>query len=206
MEALRTDTFDVLLTDVQMPAMNGFDLLRLLRASNIPQAKTIPVIAVTARSDMKREEFLQHGFAGSLHKPFTVNELLAEIGVLQADIATVDAAPSSTLNFSALTAFSGDDPDAAKSILESFVTETRLNVDRLRQALETEDTDGIAAMGHKMLPLFTLLGANDLVTLLKELEASRGVPFDEKIKEKSLAALNLIEDILEQAFLFISSA
>lgn len=206
LEALRTDTFDVLLTDVQMPAMNGFDLLRLLRASNIPQAKIIPVIAVTARSDMKREEFLQHGFAGSLHKPFTVNELLAEIGVLQADIATVDAAPSSTLNFSALTAFSGDDPDAAKSILESFVTETRLNVDRLRQALETEDTDGIAAMGHKMLPLFTLLGANDLVTLLKELEASRGVPFDEKIKEKSLAALNLIEDILEQAFLFISSA
>ena len=206
LEALRTDTFDVLLTDVQMPAMNGFDLLRLLRASNIPQAKTIPVIAVTARSDMKREEFLQHGFAGSLHKPFTVNELLAEIGVLQADIATVDAAPSSTLNFSALTAFSGDDPDAAKSILESFVTETRLNVDRLRQALETEDTDGIAAMGHKLLPLFTLLGANDLVTLLKELEASRGVPFDEKIKEKSLAALNLIEDILEQAFLFISSA
>ena len=39
LEALRTDTFDVLLTDVQMPAMNGFDLLRLLRASNIPQAK-----------------------------------------------------------------------------------------------------------------------------------------------------------------------
>ena len=206
LEALRTDTFDVLLTDVQMPAMNGFDLLKLLRASNIPQAKTIPVIAVTARSDMKREEFLQHGFVGSLHKPFTVNELLAEIGVLQADIATVDAAPSSTLNFSALTAFSGDDPDAAKSILESFVTETRLNVDRLRQALETEDTDGIAAMGLKMLPLFTLLGANELVTLLKELEASRGVPFDEAVKEKSLAALSLIEDILEQAFLFISSA
>ena len=205
-EASPEGLYDLVFMDIQMPAMNGFDLLRLLRASNIPQAKTIPVIAVTARSDMKREEFLQHGFAGSLHKPFTVNELLAEIGVLQADIATVDAAPSSTLNFSALTAFSGDDPDAAKSILESFVTETRLNVDRLRQALETEDTDGIAAMGHKMLPLFTLLGANDLVTLLKELEASRGVPFDEKIKEKSLAALNLIEDILEQAFLFISSA
>lgn len=199
LEALRTDTFDVLLTDVQMPAMNGFDLLNLLRASNIPQAKTIPVVAVTARSDMKREEFLQHGFAGSLHKPFTVNELLTEIGVLQADIATVDTAPSSALNFSALTAFSGDDLDAAKSILESFVVETRLNVDRLRQALETEDTDGIAAMGHKMLPLFTLLGASELVTLLKELEASRGVPFDEKIKEKSLAALRLIGDILEQA-------
>ena len=199
LDALRSDTFDVLLTDVQMPAINGFDLLKLLRASNLPQAQTIPVIAVTARSDMKPEEFKEYGFAGCLHKPFTVNELLTEIGVLQADIATVDTAPSSALNFSALTAFSGDDPDAAKSILESFVVETRLNVDRLRQALETEDTDGIAAMGHKMLPLFTLLGASELVTLLKELEASRGVPFDEKIKEKSLAALRLIGDILEQA-------
>lgn len=216
LEALRTDTFDALLTDVQMPAMNGFDLLNLLRASNIPQAKTIPVIAVTARSDMQREEFLKHGFAGSLHKPFMVNELFAELDIekretglvtpqnhvetdaVQTDRGATEAAPVSALNFAALTAFSGDDPDAAKSILESFVTETRLNADRLRQALEAEDTDGIAAMGHKMLPLFTLLGANELVALLKELEASRGQVFSEKIKEKSFSALAQIEDIVVQ--------
>lgn len=216
LEALRTDTFDALLTDVQMPAMNGFDLLNLLRASNIPQAKTIPVIAVTARSDMQREEFLKHGFAGSLHKPFMVNELLAELDIekretglvtpqndigtnaVQTDKVATEAVPASALNFSALTAFSGDDPDAAKSILESFVTETRLNADRLRQALDVEDTDGIAAMGHKMLPLFTLLGANELVALLKELEASRGEVFSEKIKEKSFSALAQIEDIVVQ--------
>lgn len=216
LEALRTDTFDVLLTDVQMPAMNGFDLLNLLRASNIPQAKTIPVIAVTARSDMQCEEFLKHGFAGSLHKPFMVNELFAELdiekretglvtpqnhvetNVVQTDRIATEAVPASALNFSALTAFSGDDPDAAKSILESFVTETRLNADRLRQALDAEDTDGIAAMGHKMLPLFTLLGANELVALLKELEDSRGQVFSEKIKEKSFSALAQIEDVVAQ--------
>lgn len=216
LEALRTDTFDALLTDVQMPAMNGFDLLNLLRASNIPQAKTIPVIAVTARSDMQREEFLKHGFAGSLHKPFMVNELFVELDIekretglvtpqndigtnaVQTDKVATEAVPASALNFSALTAFSGDDPDAAKSILESFVTETRLNADRLRQALDVEDTDGIAAMGHKMLPLFTLLGANELVALLKELEASRGEVFSEKIKEKSFSALAQIEDIVVQ--------
>ena len=39
LDALRAETFDVLLTDVQMPAINGFDLLKLLRSSNIPQAK-----------------------------------------------------------------------------------------------------------------------------------------------------------------------
>ena len=75
-EQLRENHFDVLLTDVQMPAINGFDLLKLLRASNIPQAKTIPIIAVTARSDMNKAEFLEHGFAGCLHKPFTVKELI----------------------------------------------------------------------------------------------------------------------------------
>lgn len=216
LEALRTDTFDVLLTDVQMPAMNGFDLLNLLRASNIPQAKTIPVIAVTARSDMQREEFLKHGFVGSLHKPFMVNELFAELDIekretglvtpqnhvetdaVQTDRVATEAVPASALNFAALTAFSGDDPDAAKSILESFVTETRLNADRLRQALDAEDTDGIAAMGHKMLPLFTLLGANELVALLKELEDSRGQVFSEKIKEKSFSALAQIEDVVAQ--------
>ena len=42
-EQLRSSVFDVLLTDIQMPAINGFDLVKLLRASNIPQAKTIPV-------------------------------------------------------------------------------------------------------------------------------------------------------------------
>ena len=216
LEALRTDTFDVLLTDVQMPAMNGFDLLNLLRASNIPQAKTIPVIAVTARSDMQREEFLKHGFAGSLHKPFMVNERFAELDIekretglvtpqnhvemdaVQTDRIATEAVPVSALNFSALTAFSGDDPDAAKSILESFVTETRLNADRLRQALDAEDTDGIAAMGHKMLPLFTLLGADELVALLKELEDSRGQVFSGKIKEKSFSVLALIEDVVAQ--------
>ena len=117
---------------------------------------------------------------------------------VQTDKIATEAVPASALNFSALTAFSGDDPDAAKSILESFVTETRLNADRLRQALDVEDTDGIAAMGHKMLPLFTLLGANELVALLKELEASRGEVFSEKIKEKSFSALAQIEDIVVQ--------
>lgn len=41
-EQLRSSVFDVLLTDIQMPAINGFDLVKLLRASNIPQAKQSP--------------------------------------------------------------------------------------------------------------------------------------------------------------------
>lgn len=78
-EQLRTEKFDVLLTDIQMPAINGFDLLKLLRASNIPQAHEIPIIAVTARSEMDDQSLQAHGFAGCLHKPFTAKELLAVV-------------------------------------------------------------------------------------------------------------------------------
>ena len=39
-EQLRSSVFDVLLTDIQMPAINGFDLVKLLRASNIPVSYT----------------------------------------------------------------------------------------------------------------------------------------------------------------------
>lgn len=211
LDALRSGHFDVLLTDVQMPAINGFDLLELLRASNIPQAQTIPVIAVTARSDMKPEEFKAHGFAGCLHKPFTVNELLQElniegIGTSQElipqsgelpDSAIASSSPNCPYNFSALTAFSGDDSEAAKSILESFVSETRLNIERLQKAVDTADMDELAAVSHKMIPLFTLIGATELVEQLKILETSRGIPFTEEQEKRALRSLALIEDIIQ---------
>ena len=205
LDALRTATFDVLLTDVQMPAINGFDLLKLLRASNIPQAQSVPVIAVTARSDMQREEFTVHGFAGCLHKPFTVSELLHELDVEDKGVEVTEVSETSAFpgyKFSSLTAFSVDDPEAAKSILESFVAETRLNAERLQKAVENEDVDEMAAVSHKMIPLFTLIGATELVALLKLLETSHGVPFTGELKEHALAALVLIEDVITQATAF----
>ena len=202
LEALRREEFDVLLTDVQMPAMNGFDLLRLLRASNIPQAREIPVIAVTARSDMQREEFLRHGFSGCLHKPFTVRELLDEMrgkGGSASESPVTGKPGDGRLDFSKLTAFSGDDAAAARSILESFVEEMRLNIGRLHRALDAQDAEEVAAVGHKMLSLFTLLGADGLVTLLKDLEAGRGMPFCGETREKGRKVLGLVEEAVRQA-------
>lgn len=162
-EQLRTATFDLLLTDVQMPAINGFDLLKLLRASNLPQARTIPIFAVTARSDMERQHFLDHGFTGCLHKPFTVAEL---IEVVNAEVPTVD--------FSRLTAFSENDPEAAEAIIRTFIEETEKNIVQLEQAFIARNVDGVASMAHKLLPLYTLIGATRSVPLLAALERFRG--------------------------------
>ena len=187
-EQLRSSVFDVLLTDIQMPAINGFDLVKLLRASNIPQAKTIPVIAVTARSEMDKAALHEHGFAGCLHKPFTVKELLMTVneGQLSADEAhiTEDMATAG-INFSALTAYSEDDPEAASSIIQTFIEETGKNIERMQQALNDKEVDGIAAMAHKLLPLFTMIGADETITPLKWLEACRGEKFSERLFEES---------------------
>ena len=201
-EQLRSSVFDVLLTDIQMPAINGFDLVKLLRASNIPQAKTIPVIAVTARSEMDKAALHEHGFAGCLHKPFTVKELLMTVneGQLSADEAhiTEDMATAG-INFSALTAYSEDDPEAASSIIQTFIEETGKNIERMQQALNDKEVDGIAAMAHKLLPLFTMIGADETITPLKWLEASRGEKFSEKIEETTLNILEAVHKIISEA-------
>lgn len=207
-EQLRTSVFDVLLTDIQMPAINGFDLVKLLRASNIPQAKTIPVIAVTARSEMDKSALHEHGFAGCLHKPFTVKELLLTVneGQLSADEAHITEDMVNTgINFPALTAYSEDDPEAAYSIIQTFVEETKKNVERMQQALADKETDGIAAMAHKLLPLFTLIGASDAIAPLKFLESCRGESFSNEIGEATSTALATVCTIISEAENYLAS-
>lgn len=201
-EQLRSSVFDVLLTDIQMPAINGFDLVKLLRASNIPQAKTIPVIAVTARSEMDKAALHEHGFAGCLHKPFTVKELLLTVneGQLSADEAHITEDMGTVgINFSALTAYSEDDPEAAYSIIHTFIEETGKNVERMQQALNEKEVDGIAAMAHKLLPLFTMIGAEGTIAPLKWLEACRGEEFSEKIEETTFSTLEAVRKIISEA-------
>lgn len=74
-EQLKNRTFDLVFTDIQMPAMNGFELLHHLRNQDFAQAQSIPIIAITARGDMNENDFLQKGFAGMLQKPFNQSEL-----------------------------------------------------------------------------------------------------------------------------------
>ena len=59
-EQLKNRTFDLVFTDIQMPAMNGFELLHHLRNQDFAQAQSIPIIAITARGDMNEDDFLQN--------------------------------------------------------------------------------------------------------------------------------------------------
>jgi two-component system chemotaxis response regulator CheY len=78
LESARMVRPDLMLLDVNMPELNGFDLLREVKAS--PDIQQIPVIMLTA-SGMSRDiaEALAMGAADYITKPFSPAELLARV-------------------------------------------------------------------------------------------------------------------------------
>ena len=220
-EQLKNRTFDLVFTDIQMPAMNGFELLHHLRNQNFAQAQSIPVIAITARGDMNENDFLQKGFAGMLQKPFNQSELKKVVKNALNHLTVSDNIPDTSpvqkeahetsphtdqpYNFSPLTAFSEDDPEAAKEILRTFAQETQKNMEKLQTAISNKDMEALCATAHKMLPTFLMIEAQKAIPLLKWLEQQRGTqtytPEAEQAAEaviaetKQVLACKILKDI-----------
>lgn len=220
-EQLKSRTFDLVFTDIQMPAMNGFELLHHLRNQDFAQAQSIPVIAITARGDMNENDFRQKGFAGMLQKPFNQSELKKVVKNALTHLTVSDNIPDTSpaqkeahetsthtdlpYNFSPLTAFSEDDPEAAKEILRTFAQETQKNMEKLQAAISNKDMEALCATAHKMLPTFLMIEAQKAIPLLKWLEQQRGTqtytPEAEQAAEtiiaetKQVLACKILKDI-----------
>lgn len=88
LDALADESFDLVLTDIQMPAMNGSQLLAHIRATQGPN-RSVPVIALTADVvSGGRQRYLDEGFTEHASKPIQLQELLDAI--LRATAATPD--------------------------------------------------------------------------------------------------------------------
>lgn len=220
-EQLKNRTFDLVFTDIQMPAMNGFELLHHLRNQDFAQAQSIPIIAITARGDMNENDFQQKGFAGMLQKPFnqselkkvvknalnhlTVSDNIPDTLPVQKDTHETSPHTDQPYNFSPLTAFSEDDPEAAKEILRTFAQETQKNMEKLQAAISNKDMEALCATAHKMLPTFLMIEAQKAIPLLKWLEQQRGTqtytPEAEQAAEtviaetKQVLACKILKDI-----------
>ncbi|MBB3060171.1 response regulator [Microbulbifer rhizosphaerae] len=79
-EAFEPGRFDVLLMDVQMPELDGFDATRAIRAAERKSGTHVPIIAMTANA-MKgdREKCLEAGMDGYLSKPARAEDLYAAV-------------------------------------------------------------------------------------------------------------------------------
>ncbi len=87
--------YDMILMDVQMPVMNGYEATRLIRASGHPRAKTIPIVAMTANTfaeDVRNS--LDAGMDGHLGKPLDIDAVRELVGRLLGGAAPGEAEKS----------------------------------------------------------------------------------------------------------------
>lgn len=78
LQSAKTTSVNLVLTDVNMPGMNGLELVRHLRA--LPAYKFTPILVLTTESSAeKKQEGRQAGATGWIVKPFSPEQLLATV-------------------------------------------------------------------------------------------------------------------------------
>lgn len=75
-DRIRGKDYDLLITDLRMPEANGYEILELLRMSDIGNSRELPIVAATAAGYVSEEELMEAGFSGLLPKPFSIDELM----------------------------------------------------------------------------------------------------------------------------------
>ena len=92
MEKVERGSFDVVLMDVQMPEMDGFEATTALREKEKATGRHLPIVAVTAYAmQSDRERCLAAGMDGYLSKPIDAEELFATIERVLAEVGSRNA-------------------------------------------------------------------------------------------------------------------
>jgi len=176
---VRTQTFDVMLLDIQMPEMDGFTLLREIRKSSPPV--TTPAIAVTAHAIAgDRESCLDAGFDGYVAKPYSNESLLAAIVSVTADAQPRDdhcptqATPASGSDArfaSGLEALDGDQ-ELFRAAASKFLAHVPRLVQSLLEAREEKNFAAASAIAHQLKSIWYLFAVEDQRDLASKLDAA----------------------------------
>ena len=192
---LQKTSFDAVITDIQRPGMDGYQLLESIRNSGIPGTENLPVIALSASVENEHDHYLKSGFTGFLNKPFTARQLITLLNKL----LSTELVVTSDFNFDSLTAFAGEDKEASASILKTFVEETTKSNALLEGTLQNDDREQSAKISHKMVPLFTMLGATSLVEKLRVIEKNATTLPVEEWKSLLSEVIAEVKKIIKQA-------
>ena len=77
-EASDVNFYDLILMDIQMPNMNGFEATKIIRSMERPDAKTVPIFAMTANAFAEDEEKSKEaGMSAHISKPLEISAVLA---------------------------------------------------------------------------------------------------------------------------------
>lgn len=171
MELIRKKEYSLLLTDLNMPEINGYELLELLRTSNVGNSKTIPVVVTTASGSCDKEELTERGFAGCLFKPFSISELMDV-----SDKCAIKGKQNEKPDFSTLLSYGNE-----SILLEKLIAETEKEMQAVKDAEQRKDLQELDTLTHHLRSSWQILRADQpLRELYAQLHGS-ATPDDEAI-------------------------
>ena len=155
--------FDVVITDCNMPGMNGFTLISKLRHREKQEGLSPrPMFGLTAMSEQEvtlRAE--QSGMTRCLFKPIELDSLLKQIRCAHSQPEHADD-PLENLSYLSLTAKS--------DFISSFIHTNNGDLVALENAIANDDYNKIQQLSHRMCGTFALIKADDLLALFRQLE------------------------------------
>ncbi len=168
--ALEDGRFDVVLMDLQMPEMDGFEALREIRRRDQQSGESTPVIALTAHAMQgDRERCLDAGFDGYLAKPIRQADLQSGLERLERPQVPHSADPNRSL-IEALTEICGGDEDFARDLAITFLESVPGCLAGIDLALRTGDSAGLSGHAHALKGISRTIGAENMALACVDIE------------------------------------
>ena len=176
--------YDLILMDIRMPVMDGYETTIRLRNHSINPNSDVPIIALTASALIdEKEKALEVGMNHHLPKPFAPDQLKRILNNLNAgealdeleEVKENKEAPevfqfSSGLNNEFLTSFYGDDIERAGLMFNIFLKNIDNELGRLSEFLVQKDLESFVSLAHKIKPNFAMVGLPEYSESMKDLE------------------------------------
>ena len=213
--AVHRTSYDMVLTDINMPEMDGVELMMKIKEV-LPST---PIIAFTATVQPEiLKEFLAQGFDDYLLKPFKESDLCAKIvqhttgQVVTAESPGLPPPPQQlapAFSLAELTAITRNNPKKLVDILRLFLEHCPQEVENLVQAVRQQHWANLANLAHKLRSPFGQIKAEGLVKELHTIEEKASEPQPEKRELQRATQLfaaqaRVIFDRLEEEMLMVT--
>ena len=183
-DELKGKNFDLILMDVQMPVMDGFEATSIIRNRFTPPKSTTPIVALTANAIKgDNEKCLAAGMDGYLSKPFQPSELRSVITTYVKNIENQTsniAANNMKEGFSHnndtvtdieyLRKVCHDDKGFMKEMIEVFLKSIPEALEEIKISLAQNAFANVGQLAHKIKPSITFMGLKKAIPLVKNLE------------------------------------
>lgn len=188
MEYIRSRDYDLLITDLKMPETSGYEVLELLRSSNVGNSKDMPVVVATASTVYGKEELTGMGFSGVLLKPFSMQELMETCaGCITTRAETVKP------DFSTLLSCGNE-----SVLLDRLAESTMEEMQAVREAAERKDTEALRHWIHHLRSSWMVLRTEAPLHKLQALLTESG-PDEKKIHKAVMEILETGDNIIRLA-------